>query len=75
MVMQSSDFNRTSIDISRNIKIAAYARFKAFDKEYDQIVKKRTTNLKIEKIMGYEGFGAAPSKSEGDVSNKNRINE
>ena len=74
-VMNSSQFNYSTIDISKNIKIMAVAEVKTFDKEWKQIINKEGTDLKIEKMMGYEGIGAAPEKSEGADAVQGRIYE
>lgn len=75
MAMQTTQFNRTTMDISKNIKILTAAAFKTFDNEFKQIVNVESTDLKINKMMGYEGSGASPEKAEGASADQTRIFE
>lgn len=73
--MNTSQYNRTSIDISKNIQIMAVAEIKAYPKQYPAIIDKENVDLKINKKMGYEGIGAAPVKPEGGDADQSRIYE
>ena len=73
--MFSTMFNKTDIDISKNVKILTTAIYKGFDSEWKQVIEKETTDLKINKRMPYEGIGAAPEKAEGADAQSSRLYE
>lgn len=75
MVMNTTKFNRTSIDISKNIKILAAMAFKLHQKEWKTVIGKEGTDLKIDKQMTYEGPGAAPIKPEGNTGQSTEVLE
>ena len=62
----STDLNKSIIDLDRNLKIKTGSVLKIWDKEWPNIVIKQTTDLRTDKMMRFEGNGAAPVKVEGD---------
>jgi len=62
----STDLTKSVIELDRNLKIKTGSVLQIFDKEYPQIIDKQTTDLRTDKMMRYEGNGAAPEKTEGD---------
>jgi len=73
--MFTTEFNRTTLDLSKNIKISTVAQFSTHEKEFELIVNRESTDLKIEKTMGYEGPGASPEKAEGDTAVSTKLIE
>lgn len=51
------------------------AAYNLFEKEYPSIIKKEGTDLKIEKMMRYEGPGTTPIKTEGSTADQARLYE
>jgi hypothetical protein len=74
-VMNTSNFENTSLSISKNIKILTAAAYQVFQQEYPSLIPKETTTLKIDKQMRYEGAGASPEKAEGDSAAQTEIKE
>lgn len=74
-LMFTTDFNRTTLDISKNIKLSAGAQFQMHEKEYPMIIEKEKSDMLIEKSMGYEGPGAAPKKAESDAAAQTKLVE
>ena len=74
-LMFTTDFNRTTLDISKNIKLSAGAQFQMHEKEYPMIIDKESTDLIINKSLGYEGPGAAPKKEESDAAAQTKLVE
>jgi len=59
-----AQFDKTTLNLSKNIKISALAAVKLHPDEYKNIIKVAGTDLYKEQIMRYEGPGAAAIKSE-----------
>jgi hypothetical protein len=75
MTMFTGMFDKTTVDISKNIKIMTAAIYKTFENEWKSIISKESTDLQVNKRMGYEGIGAAPEKDEGANAQSTRIYE
>ena len=75
MVMNLSMFPDFSLEITKNIKIFTVAAFKVWPDEYPALIEKKSTDLRIEKRIRYEGEGSAGEKQEGKSSNQKRIFE
>jgi len=73
--MLTNQFDKTAVDLSKNIKIIAAAQYKSFEKEWPMITQKESTDIQINKTMGYEGMGAAPAKAESATASQTRIYE
>lgn len=73
--MHTGMFDKTTVDISKNIKIMTAAVYKTFENEWKSIINKESTDMQVNKVMPYEGIGAAPEKDEGGTAQSGRIYE
>ena len=74
-IMTTALYPDISLTITKNIKVQTIAAFKMWQNEYKMLMPKKTTDLKKEQMMHYEGPGTAPIKEEGDSSSQTRLYE
>lgn len=55
-----TDLDKSAIDLDLNLKIYTGSVLKIHEKEFPEIIEKEKTDLRSEKMMRYEGNGAAP---------------
>lgn len=65
MTLSTTLFDNATGLMSKNIKFATIHAFTEYKKECWEFATKEKTDQKYEQSAGYEGFGAAPNKTEG----------
>ena len=65
MTLSTTLFDSATGRMSKNIKFATIHAFNDYKKEVWEFATKEKTDQKYEQMVGYEGFGAAPKKTEG----------
>lgn len=71
----STSLNKSVVDLDANIRIMTGSVLKLHEKEFPDIIKRESSDLRSEKMMRYEGNGAAPEKTEGGKPTDTRLVE